>query len=439
MAKVSADEAAHLGKDLTPVGAEVAGNADGTIPAWEPHKIVDTGISKSGKTFEDPYKDDKVLFTITAQNMDQYADKLNEGQKALLKKYPESYKLNIYQSRRDYAAPQWYYENTKKNATRSYLTDDRQGTVDTFGGIPFPIPKFGEEVMANKALAYNGCQYVSEGISAGVVYPNGNFVVAGSAQAIFVTPINDGNSTIEKFENEGKGLSQFQMYIFDGPARRKGEFLLARAPLNLSEEDITAYIYLPGQRRVRRAPNVAYDTPNPSLGGLNFYDEGGLFLGKLDRFDWKIVGKKELFVPAHNHKMDHLPSSDFLTPNHVNPDYVRWELHRVWVVEATVKEGKRHAYSKRMMYLDEDSWGLKLTDNYDSRGDLWRTRIGTGYPNYDLGGSISRVKAFYDLQKEEYGIDAVRTDENATITVSDTITYDESFFTPEQVRRMGRR
>ena len=34
LAEITADEAARLGQDLTPVGAGLAGNAAGTIPAW---------------------------------------------------------------------------------------------------------------------------------------------------------------------------------------------------------------------------------------------------------------------------------------------------------------------------------------------------------------------------------------------------------------------
>jgi hypothetical protein len=440
MAKVSAEEAARLGKDLTPIGAEKAGNADGTIPEWVgAYKATTTGTSQSGKFYADPFKDDKVLFTITAQNMDQYAEKLSNGQMALLKKYPESYKMDVYQTRRTIGFPQWYYDNTKKNATRSYLTEDRLGTKDAFGGTPFPIPQYGEEVMANKAVRYGGAEYVSNGLAAGIVYPDGKFIVAGGAKAIFVNAYSDKTSSIEKFQTEGKELSQFQMYIFNDPARRKGEFMVARAPLNASEEDVRVWTYLPGQRRVRRAPNVAYDTPNPSTGGLSFYDEGNLFIGELDRFDWKIVGKKELYIPYNNHQTDHLPVSDVLTPYHVNPDYMRWELHRVWMIEATVKEGKRHAYSKRHFYLDEDSWETNLADNYDKRGELWRTGVLGSYCAYELPAVAARIKVFYDLQKEEYGVDAARLDEDATLIQSDTITFPQGFFTAEEIRRQGRR
>jgi len=439
MAKVSAEEAARLGKDLTPVGAEQAGNADGTIPAWTgAYKETTTVHSETGSFYTDPFPDDKVLFTITAQNMAEYADKLSEGQMALLKKYP-SYKLNVYQTRRTMGFPQWYYDNTKKNATRSYLTEDRLGTKEAFGGIPFPIPTYGEEVMSNKGVRYGGAEYVSNGLGAGIVYPDGKFIVAGGAKAIFVTPYNDKTSSIEKYQTEGKELSQFQMYIFNAPARRKGEFMVARAPMNLSEENVSVWTYLPGQRRVRRAPNVAYDTPNPSTGGLSFYDEGNLFIGELDRFDWKIVGKKELYIPYNNHKADHLPVSDVLTPYHANPEYMRWELHRVWVIEATVKAGKRHAYSKRLMYLDEDSWTINLTDNYDKRGELWRTGILTSYSAAELPAVAARLKFFHDLQKEVYGVEGARRNEDSTLKQSDTITYTQKFFTAEEVRRMGRR
>jgi hypothetical protein len=440
MAKVSAEEAAKLGNELTPIGAEKAGNADGTIPAWEGGlKATTEGVSASGKFYPDPFADDKVQFSITAENMDQYADKLSDGQKALLKKYPDPYRLDIYQTRRTMAYTDWWYKNTKENATRAELTEDGYGTKNAFGGFAFPIPQSGEEVIANKGTGYGGAQYESNGLSSGIVYGNGNFIVSGGAHFIYTSPYKNMNSSIEKFQGEDESLTSLQFYIFNGPARRKGELIVARAPLNLSDKDIKTWTYLPGQRRVRRAPNVLYDTPNPSTGGLHFYDEANLFTGKVDRFDWKLVGKKELYIPYNNYKMDDLNHSEMLTPRHVNPDYVRWELHRVWVVEATVKAGSRHAYSKRVMYLNEDQWQTNLTDNYDNQGELWRTRILGSYCVAELPAIASRVKVFYDLQKEEYGVDVVRMDEDAFLKQSHEITYDKSFFTADEARRQGRR
>ena len=153
-AELSADQIARLGKDLTPLGGEMAGNADGSIPAWT-GGLVKEGSVKPGDHLPDPYADDKIQFTITRANMDKYADRLSEGHKAMLKLYP-SFKMNVYPTHRSAAVPQRIYDATKKNAATAKLVDDGNGVTGTINGIPFPIPKSGLEVIWNHLLRYRG-------------------------------------------------------------------------------------------------------------------------------------------------------------------------------------------------------------------------------------------------------------------------------------------
>ena len=118
-AAVSADEVAKLKTDLTPFGAEKAGNKDGSIPAWAGGYTTPIAGDKVGGRRGDPFSGEKPLFSITAKNADQYADKLTDGVKAMLKKYPDSYRLDVYKTQRTAAAPQWVYDNTAKNAVRA--------------------------------------------------------------------------------------------------------------------------------------------------------------------------------------------------------------------------------------------------------------------------------------------------------------------------------
>ena len=68
----------------------------------------------------------------------------------------------------------------------------------------------------------------------------------------------------------------------------------------------------------------------------------------------------------------------------MNPDHLRYELHRVWVVDATLKKGERHIYKRRTFYIDEDSWQILLVDQYDNRDQLWRVSEGHAITYYDL-------------------------------------------------------
>lgn len=433
-AKVSPEEAARLKKDLTPFGAEKAGNADGSIPAWDGGLKPGTPglpVVKNGGFYPDPFKDDKVLFAITAQNVAKYADKLTEGQKALFKRYPD-YRINVYPSRRTFAAPQWVYDEVYKNAIRVSITPDGLGIVGGYGAAPFPIPKRSEEVVYNHLLRYQGGSRLTN-YTSGVVQPSGRYDIGagGSIKERYAYAIKGGSEATQ---------SGYLMEIFlgyDDPARRKGEFIVVRDPINQSVKEREAWQYLPGQRRVRRAPTLAYDTPMPGMGGIQNYDDAYGFNGALDRFSWKLIGKKEIYVPYNNHTLNLAPIAKFATAKFPNPDVMRWELHRVWVVEAGLKPGKRHSFSKRVMYFDEDSWILELADNYDSRGALWRTVVDPLMACWSVPATINVTTQFLDFTTDSYALGGVFNG------FKDFVVFDEpvpdSAFSPDELRSEGRR
>lgn len=434
MAKVTPEEAARLGKDLTPLGAEKAGNADGTIPAW------DGGLTgppanvpyKPGDFHPDPYKDDKPLFKITAQNMDQYADKLTEGHKEMMRKFPD-FSIHVYPTHRNAAAPDWVYERTKRNATLIEMTDDNLGMINhgVTGGVPFPIPQSAEQIIFNHHLRWRGPGRVGLFKTANV-FPDGSLVLAGNGRVWENYDWNDKDLDSANWDQ----LYYKLVIAYDYPARRKGEILLLRDPLNQSDNPRQAWQYLPGQRRIRRAPTVAFDTPNADVSGVENYDDAFLFNGSHERFDWKIVGKKEMYIPYNCYKADLVPEEEFLTPNFPNPEVVRFELHRVWVLEGTLKEGKRHNYSRRTLYFDEDTWIGVMSDSYDSRGNLWRTKYQTLKNNYDIPAIKQRVELGVDFTRPDY---AATAQFNGLEKMPDYVGSPKDTYTPENLRRLGRR
>jgi len=433
LAKVSAEVAERLNKDLTPMGAERAGNKEGTIPAWTGGLAgVPKGIAYAGPgtPYPDPYKNDKVLFSITGKNVNQYADKLSGMIVAMLKKYP-GMRLDVYPTHRSAAAPAWIYKNAFSNATRCELTPDGLAVLPNggWGAIPFPIPQKAEEVIFNHLLYWLGMGYESD-LRTFNVLPNGHRAEDGGAYAIAKYPWY--------IENEASSGIFYKLFVqYKTPERRKGEVLLVIDPLNQVKDPRRAWQYLPGQRRVRRAPTIAYDTPNPSSNGLSAYDDVQVFNGALDRFNWKLLGKKELYIPYNNFAWEVAPLDKLLTVRYPNPDYLRWELHRVWVVEATLKPGKRHVYSKRIIYLDEDTWAAKMSDSYDGQGKLWRMTLQTTLPAYDVPSVISPVYLHFDITREDYHVCGLQN-EMPKRTRYDII-KDDAFFTPENVRRWGLR
>jgi len=430
-AGVSADQANRLGKDLTPMGGEKAGNAAGTIPAWEGGITTPPAGYQKGMHHPDPYAADKVQFTISAGNMAQYADQLTVGQQAMLKAYP-TFKMNVYPTRRSVSAPQRIYDATKAVAVTAKLAPSGNGVLDSVIGVPFPIPENGLQAIWNHILRWRG-DGVDRYFGLAPMTRGGDYtMVEFNEKADF--RYNHEGMTVDKLDNI---IAMFKQEIF-APARVAGRILLVHETLDQDKENRSAWLYNPGQRRVRRAPNVAFDNPKEGGDGLTTSDTVDMYNGSPERYDWTLVGKKEIYVPYNSYLLasDKLKYKDILTPLHLNPDYLRYELHRVWVVEANLKEGMRHIYKKRTFYIDEDSWQILAMDQYDSRDQLWRVSEGHCINYYDVPTFWSAVEVHYDLQSGRY-IAINLHNEHPEYNFDEK--FDPTEFSPGDLRRSGKR
>jgi hypothetical protein len=401
LAAVTADEAKKLGTSLTATGAERAGNADKSIPEYTGGLTTPpAGYQKGSGIRPDPFASEKPLFTVTAQNMAQYDAKLTAGTKEMLKKYP-TMRVDVYPSHRSMAFPKYVIDNTLKNATSVKTVDGGLGLEGTYAGIPFPIPKTGNEVMWNHLLRYTGQSYYTQYDSINVD-SSGKAVLATTGQIHMDYPYYDAKRSGVSADSD----IYFRTKIaYTAPARRAGEALLAQDYINPLKNGRRAWQYLPGQRRVKLAPDIAYDTPNPGSAGASTYDDAWVFNGAMDRYDFKLVGKQEMLVPYNTFKLVYAKDPYAVTtPNHLNPDYVRWEAHRVWVVEATLKEGKRHIYAKRTFYVDEDSWIAVASDQYDARGQLYRAGFVYTNPSYEVPAPAGTGQSFHDFTSGGYNM-----------------------------------
>lgn len=366
-AAVTAQEAAALKTTLNPLGGEMAGNPDGSIPAWSPTPAVSASSDKVGDIPAKLFADEKPLLQITAANMAEHAERLSEGTRALLKKFP-SFRIDVYPTHRTGVASQQVYDNTLRNATECKTTEAGLSLSGCYGGIPFPIPQNGTEAIWNHLLRVENPALDVASFKNVILTADGNRVVATENDMTMQYPYYYAGGSAEKWSGE-----YFLMrFATIAPPFKAGESLVFRDSINVSQSR-QAWQYLVGQRRVRRAPTVAYDTPDFVASGANYFDEVMGLMGHIDRFDWKLVGKREMYVPYNTNEVVTASLDEAYGEHHLNPDKVRWELHRVWEVEATVASGKRHAVPKRTYYLDEDSWVTLLMDGYDSEGKLWRT------------------------------------------------------------------
>ncbi len=391
--------AARLGKDLTPLGAETAANADGSIPAWNGGILTAPAGYKPGQHHPDPFAADQPLYTVTAANASQYEAKLTPGTVALLKAYP-TYKLVVYPSRRSASNPQRVYDATRTNATSAKLTASGNGLSGAIVGIPFPIPNDGLEVLWNHLTRYRGVAASRRIDQAAVERGGGYQLVKFDDEFLF----NYTRTDITAAELERDNTLIFFKQAVTAPARLAGTILLAQETMDQIKEPRRAWVYNAGRRRVTRAPQVAYDNPGTAADGQRTSDQFDMFNGAPDRYDWKLVGKKEMLVPYNAYKLhsDKVKVADVLKPGHINSDLARYELHRVWVVDATLKPGTSHLYARRTFYIDEDSWQILAADQYDGRGALWRISEAHCINYYEAQTFWSTLEVHHDLQNGRY-------------------------------------
>ncbi|MGC1332139.1 DUF1329 domain-containing protein, partial [Pseudomonas sp.] len=426
-AAVPADQAARLGADLTPVGAQKSANADGSIPAWTGGLPASTGKANADGFLPDPFANEKPLFVITAATAAQYKDKLTAGQLALFARYPDTYRIPVFPSHRTVSLPDKSLAATRQNALETQLVAGGNGLEHYHaGGIPFPIPKDGLEVIWDLIGRYRG-DTLKRIVMQASPQTNGDFTPNVLKQELaYPTGISDFDP-----KSQDNILSYYREE-FLSPARMAGGVLLVHETVDQVKEPREAWQYNAGQRRVRRAPQIAYDSP--AAEGLRTFDDFDLFNGAPDRFDWKLVGKQELYIPYNSYRLESptLKYTDIIKPGHINQDLTRYELHRVWHLTATLKPGERHIYSRRDVYIDEDSWQGAETEAYDGHGALWRVSEGHATFFYDVKVPIFAAEVHYDLISGRYAVNSLHNEEKNSYTFN--VPMSSKDFTPSALR-----
>ncbi|WP_028007098.1 DUF1329 domain-containing protein [Solimonas flava] len=426
-AKVTQQEADALGKDLTPIGAEKAGNKDGSIPAWEPEP---QRGALSGEFPNNPKVDaEKPLFTITKANMAQYADKLSEGHKKLLSTY-DTYKMIVYPSHRLVDWPKEIKDATVKNAT----TCEIQGT-DVLNnckmGFPFPVPKTGAEPIWNHKLKWRG-EAVTRYNNQMIVQNNGDYQLTK-----IIEDVQFPYASIKNPQPIMSGNGEYLEYLSRvvAPPRLAGTFILVHDKTGTGADGRAAWLYSPGLKRIRRAPTVCCDNPYEGTDGHQFYDQVDMFNGVLERYTWKIVGKKEFYIPYDSNKIagNKVKYKDLARPKHLNQDLPRYELHRVWVVEANLRPGTSHTFKTRRFYIDEDSWTIAMVDDYDNRDQLYQFQEGhiISAPNLQAATTVPEV--IYHFTAGRYFITAAWNEDKP---IDATVNFKPDYFTAASVQKM---
>ncbi len=428
-AQVDATQAARLGQDLTPLGGERAASADGVIPAWDGGLATPPTGYQRGMHHPDPYAGESPRLVIDGRNASEYDALLTPGHKALLAQHPD-YRLRVFPTHRSAAAPQRIYDATRFNAENGRLIAGGNGVEGVAAGIPFPIPANGLEAIWNHILRYRGEQ-VHFTTNQAAVLANGSYNLLKLERDIYFVYGREG-MTPANLEN----TLFFYKYRVVAPAKLSGSALVVQETLDQVLSIRKAWRFNRGERRVRRLPMLAYDTLQPDTNGMATADVVDAYNGAPDRYEWQLLGKREMLVPYNSYALHQkgIPYERILKTGYVNPDLLRYEQHRVWVVEASLRKGFTHPYAKRRFYLDEDSWQILAVDLYDRDGQLIGLQESHPISYYDVPMFGGTLESLYDFVGNRYFVDGLDNNEpmydfNAPLSPRD--------FTPQALRREG--
>ncbi len=408
----SAEEAARLDAELSPMGAERGANAAGTIPAWTGGLHVPPPGFQPGTRQLDPYAGDSILYTVTAADLALRGPLLSEGQKALLEAHPATWRLNVYPTHRSAAYPAWVYEAVRRNATRARLILEGKGSVaDARVGPPSPIPKSGVEVIWNHNLRWRGARIERKEGGAAVTR-------LGRYRVVLFDQLLGLPYAAQRPDAFGKTYPNVLLALKStiiAPSRLTNNASLVIEPIDQTNDPRRSWLYDRDLHRVFRVPWFGYDFPAPYSDNLRTIDDLWLFNGPPDRFEWELLGKRELLIPYNAYRLHggDVGPGDILRRHHIDPGLARYELHRVWVVQGTLKPGEKHVYSRRVFYVDEDSWQIAVAESYDLEGRLWRVNEAHAVQLYDVPVLASTLEVFHDLRERRYLVNGLDNESHA--------------------------
>ncbi len=384
--------------ELTPLGAERAGNAEGTIPVWT-GGLERRDLEDPAAGYQDPFASDRPRFVITADNMDAHAEHLTPAQQAMFRRYPDSFRMPVYPTRRSAANPQGVYEAVARNAETARLegTDGLSGAAT---GPAFPQPQTGAEVMWNHKT-----RYATTGIQLhptnAMVRENGRHTRFGASMDVLNIYARQGADP-EALDNE---FGRF-IHRMHSPLQLEGITIVSHQHLNPQTEPSQYWLYVPGQSKIFHVDEseAGYDASISGAGNMLTADQLNGFAGPLDRYDWELVGKREIYIPYNAYRLEDksLELDDILQASHLPPELLRYELHRTWVVEARLRRGQEHRYARRTFYLDEDSWAIALVDIYDADEELQQLQEIHLFTAYDVPLVTTAIGTAYPFDSPRY-------------------------------------
>ena len=434
---MAAGDPDRLGRDLTPLGAIKAGNSDGSIPPWDGGITTPPAGYVAGGPLVDPFAGEKPIATITGANVGEYEALLPAGQIAMLKRYP-TYHVDVYPSHRTCANARAIYDGTKRNVGLARLTANGKGLVEGTIGIPFPFATTGIEMFWNHRLRPRGGFMFRRNFALAAVSSTGDYKLIKMRDEGINHLMGPGKAKPGDIDSIAQLDNVWITYMATttAPVRLSGQITLVYDNIDDDRGPRQAWQYNPGTRRVLRAPDLAFDAPGTNADGLATIDQFDMMNGSPERYDFTNLGDREAIIGYNAYRAKLMPYKELLGKGHINPAALRYERHRVHVVEAKLKEGSRHIYARRTFFQDEDSWAFVAATLYDTRGNLWRFQEAPVVNAYDVPFCGPALEISQDMQADRY-LASLMTNEEKMPDWQARVNPDD--FTPDALRSLGTR
>ena len=348
--------------DLTPMGAIRAGTENRFIPPWEGGLATPVKGFEAGRAHPDPFFEDGRWFVVTAAELDRYKVRLSWGLRELLRQ-SDRFEVPVYPAHRSAAAPLAVYNAAIENRRTARLAENDLAVTGARVAVPFPEPKSGAEAMWNHVLRWRGGSMVR--LDRVVLPDKYGKLNRRLYREDLESAYNLGEAGLVATRYRRIGLS---------PDTIKEENLLLIDSLDPLRSPRIAWFRAPDAPRAVRASDFVAGVFDPASDNIRTADMLDMFSGPLDRFDYRLVGRRAMYVPYNAYRLiqENVEPEDFLWSVHPNTSFLRYELHRVWIVEAKLKRGYRHPFPERLYYIDEDSWQIVMADHFDREYRLAR-------------------------------------------------------------------
>jgi uncharacterized protein DUF1329 len=315
--------------------------------------------------------------TITKENMDKAGDLLIPGvqwfvQNGMPIKVAPTKKVEW---------PTLYREATEKYSSQVQLSADGREIFNYVAGAPFPNidandPLAGAKIMWNQEQkpAYTdnvGSEWLMETVTAQGArertYQSAFWRRMMWTGRLYLDPkpVVRSNPPLRYTEQLGPLFEPFDL---------KGAGVLSNRYMAAAVPDDT-YLYLPELRRVRR---IGVEDRGDALWGADVdLDSLWGFNAKVSLWQFRLLAEKEILASLHagqygDHSIWCAPSDGTHGVRAFMPCNINWEKRPVWVVEGLPTAYSQYAFSKRILYVDQDTLSVLFTESFDQEEEPWR-------------------------------------------------------------------